>query len=76
MSWPFEVDSGVLEARFEAANLLNSHRAVVQDERWSLLDEDQAAGLDREAQYTPGTWGEPLITQAPLEIRLGLGYRW
>ena len=75
-SWPVEIGVGRLEFFVEVLNLLNSQRATRLDERWSLLDDDQAEGLDPEAQRTDGTWREPLERIAPLEGRLGLAYRW
>jgi len=75
-SWPFEVGKGRLEAFAEVSNILNSQEAIRLDERWSLLDEGQAVGLDPGEQRTPGTWGELLLVQRPLELRVGLAYSW
>lgn len=75
-SWPFEVGMGRVEVYLELSNLLDSGRAVRLDERWTLLDDAQAAGLDPDEQRTAGTWGEPLVVQRPLELRVGLAYRW
>ncbi len=76
LSWPFEVGSGTLMARVEIRNLLNRQAAITIDERWSLLDETGAAGTDVLSQHSPGTWGQPLETQRPLEARFGFAYRW
>ena len=75
-SWPFALGKGRLEAFAELSNLLNSQRAVRLDERWTVLDETQVGGLDPQEQQTAGTWRQPLIVQRPLEVRLGLAYRW
>ncbi len=75
-SWPFDVGSGVLVARIEIRNLLNRQAAIAVDERWTLLDETQAEGMDPGSQRTPGTWGEALVNQKPLEAHLGIAYRW
>ncbi len=75
-SWPFALGKGRLEAFAELSNILNSQSAISLDERWTLLDEDQVAGLESHEPQTAGTWGEPLVVQKPMEIRVGLAYRW
>ncbi|MEN8162602.1 MAG: hypothetical protein ABFS37_00595 [Acidobacteriota bacterium] len=75
-SWPFDLGKGRLEAFAELSNLLDSQRAVRLDERWTVLDETQVDGLDSDGQRTAGTWREPLMRQRPLEMRIGLAYRW
>ncbi len=75
-SWPFALGEGRLEAYLELSNILNSQRAISLDERWTLLDDGQVAGLDPDEQRTAGTWGEALVVQKPLELRVGLAYSW
>jgi len=75
-SWPFAIGKGRFEVFGELSNLLNSQKAVRLDERWTLLDDGQIAGLDPDEQQTTGTWGEALVVQKPMEIRVGLAYRW
>ncbi len=74
--WPFEIGRGRFEAFVELRNLFDSQRAVVLDERWTVLDGVQAAGLEPEDQRTDGTWGQTMIRQHPMELRAGLTYRW
>jgi len=75
-SWPFDLGKGRVEVFAELKNLLDSQRAVRLDERWTVLNEAQIDGLDPDEQRTAGTWREPLIVQRPLEVRVGLAYRW
>ncbi len=75
-SWPFALGEGRLEAFAELSNLLDSQDAVSLDERWTVLDDGQITGLDPDQQRTAGTWGEPLVVQRPMELRVGLAYRW
>jgi hypothetical protein len=74
--WPFDLGSGVLEARMEVLNLLDRGTAYRFDERWSVLDENDAAGLDAGDQQSSSYWGRPLVVQRPLEVRIGLSYGW
>lgn len=75
-SWPFEVGAGEFEAFIDISNLLDSQQAVIIDERWTVVDETQISNLEVDGQETQGTWGEPLAKQRPLELRLGLAFRW
>lgn len=75
-SWPFPVGRGQLEAYAELNNLFGSQTAVSLDQRWTLLDEVQADGLDPAEQRTTGTWREPFVVQRPMELIVGLAYTW
>lgn len=75
-SWPFPLGGGHLEAFAELSHLLGSQTARSLDQRWTLLNEVQAEGLDPDEQRTNGTWREPLVVQRPMELIVGLAYSW
>lgn len=75
-SWPFEVGGGHLEVYAEISNLLGSQTAVELDQRWTVLDQVQAEGLDSNAQRTNGTWRMPLVVQRPMDLVFGVAYAW
>jgi hypothetical protein len=65
-----------IELWLEVLNALDAQASLIADERWTVLDQDAAEGLDADAQRSNPEWGHALLRQAPRRLWLGLTFTW
>lgn len=76
LEYPMHFGNMDLAFIVDVFNLFNTQKALTVDQEWTIMDQNEAAGLTPEEQKTNDDWGKPTSFQSPRNFRVGLKLSW
>ena len=74
LAYPVKLGNFDLEFILDIFNVFNEQKAITVDQEWSIMDENESAGLTVEEQRTNDRWNSALTYQEPRNYRLGVKF--